>query len=315
MNQFEYIGQTDLLNYVEFIDESLLNFYSSNSISQAVELISQSQQRKKLPILLLDSNPINVDHYIDKLYEYFTPTDFFVLTADSATQIQKSNVAHWPFCLIMQQQSNQNYQQVFQKQYRIGCLSRVPRYHRLCLLQAIKPYVTSDDVVVANKFDANIPTEVKQDSKMISYYQHLPYTNNKDYLDLNLDIDYCSVNHPAYRACINITNESYYKNDLIFLSEKTWKAYASGCLVINYGSQLVPAQLKKYGIEIWEEYDKCLEFTDKIRQITELFQRSDIKELYQTNLKLIKHNQELVTSLQFAKKLSQPAIEKIQQLL
>ena len=65
----------------------------------------------------------------------------------------------------------------------------------------------------------------------------------------------------------------------------------------------MPIELKKLGLEIWEEYDMIETNKEKTQKIIELFQRNDIKDLYYQNIKMIEHNQNLVTSLDFVKQL------------
>ena len=145
---------------------------------------------------------------------------------------------------------------------------------------------------------------------------HLPWSNrldlidNKDQTVLNSVLQWDNF-HPAYNAMINITAETITGDD-IMITEKTWKAYRSGCLVVNFGPTQGPLYLKQLGLEIWDEYDPCLSIDDKITLITELWQRNDIEHIYAKNIEMIKHNQNLVTDINFIKKQSEPAVEKIQ---
>jgi len=117
--------------------------------------------------------------------------------------------------------------------------------------------------------------------------------------------------HPAYTACVNITGETLGHGTQVLPSEKTWKAYRSGCLVINYGIQDMPDALENLGIEIWKEYDISQPSDVKCSKIVELFQRDDIEDLYHQQRSMIEHNQNLVNSMSFAKKLAQTAVEKL----
>jgi hypothetical protein len=169
-------------------------------------------------------------------------------------------------------------------------------------------------VVVGNAFVQNIPLDVAKNTEHMKLFDQLPWANQAEYLDLDQsknDITYTDISHPAYQSCVNITNESWNQDDLLFITEKTWKAYAAKCLVINYGSKGIPAELEKLGIQIWKEYDLDLSYPEKINHIINLFQRNDIEEIYKSNTAMVEHNYQLVTSKQFALDIAAPAINKL----
>jgi hypothetical protein len=145
-------------------------------------------------------------------------------------------------------------------------------------------------------------------------WSNLPAMIDNDDQNLCNSINHCDNLHPAYNAMINITGETLTGDD-VMITEKTWKAYRSGCLVVNFGSTDTPLYLKQMGLEIWEEYDPCLPIDDKIKLITELFKRTDINQMYEKSTEMIKYNQNLVTDINFIKKQSLPAAEKLQSRL
>lgn len=318
--QFEYLGYEKLLSHIVFLAES--DIIDQGKFNHSViSIISDIRKQKKLPVLNLSTNPVIIDQVCHDLSQIFDPGDYFVLNPDCRPEknLQK-NIAHWPSALLLQQIANNNLVLTFKKTYRISALMRQTRLHRLHLWQAIKTLATDCDVVVANSvIGNNLPLDVQRSKEAMTWIKELPWSNNTNFLDLQFhpksDYIYTNVNHPAYRAKINITNESWAENNLIFLTEKTWKAYATGCMVVNYGSTHVPDQLKNLGFAIWEEYDACLPCQEKILKIVEIFQRDDIDQLYNKNLDMIAHNQSLATSWYFAKQMAAPAIEKIQGLV
>jgi len=101
------------------------------------------------------------------------------------------------------------------------------------------------------------------------------------------------------------------------LSEKTWKAYRSGCLVINFGPEKSTDALKDLGFEIWDQFDQAGTLEHKTRLIIDLMKHSetDIEYFYQQNLPMIKHNLELYNSDAFLKKFAQMAIDKLENLV
>ena len=230
-------------------------------------------------------------------------------------------MAPWPAALLLQQQASRDYTANFNKIHRISVLMRQTRLHRLALMEKIRPLATQHDVVVANKtIQNNIPIPL-QKAEYTNWIENLPWANKNEFLDLGPsndcpnDFNYTNIDHPAYRAMVNITNESWYDDNILFITEKTWKAYASACLVVNYGSTDIPDQLEKFGFEIWKEYDVNCDYRSKIEIIAELFQRQDIEHIYNKNIDMIRHNQQLSDSIDLARTLTALAIEKITNLL
>jgi len=162
-----------------------------------------------------------------------------------------------------------------------------------------------------------VPRGIRVDAD--SWLNDLPWSNKLEYIDTDqtcTNANLPSLNqHPAYTACVNITGETLGYGTQVLPSEKTWKAYRSGCLVVNYGIQDMPLALKNLGIEIWKEYDTSQPAEVKCDKIVELFQRDDIEQLYAKHRTMIEHNQNLINSKSFVKKLAQPAINKLQKHL
>ena len=322
---FEYIGKKSLADRLVFLHESWLSLdqdykFLSDQISQAVK------QSQRFPVLCLSSN----HHLCDKIKQVLDLTlgdeNYFILVADPQHD-SGQNTAAWPQFLITLNEF-ENLQENQPKKHRISYLSGGLRLHRLQLWDAIKPHVTDQDVVVINRFGLEnfrntfdhrkISVEHAQ-AQLNSWYKHLPWSNHPDLID-NLDqtvynaADPWHNYHPAYAAMINITGETLTDYDMM-ITEKTWKAYRSGCLVVNFGPTDSPLYLKQMGLEIWQEYDPCVHYLDKIALIKQLFQRSDIDDLFFQHKQMIQHNQNLVNSMSFIIQQTQPAVEKLQALL
>jgi len=322
---FEQIGQKSLSDRLVFLHESCL--YFSEDFSLLTDYVrSAAQESGRFPILCLSSNY----HPCDKIKKILDASlgneNYFMLVTDPKYATDK-NTAVWPEFLIAMSQLH-NFQISQTKKYRIGYLSGGLRYHRLQLWQQIKPYITDHDIVVANQFGienyentfdhTKIPLALAQEC-LQQWLKQLPWSNlpglidNQDQTLLNA-VDPWNNSHPAYNTLVNITGETLTDDDFM-ITEKTWKAYRSGCLVVNTGPIYVPAYLKQLGLEIWEEYDKCLPTLEKILLIKELFQRDDIADIYQSNIGMIQHNQNLVSNINFIKSQTVDAVEKLQFLL
>jgi hypothetical protein len=101
----------------------------------------------------------------------------------------------------------------------------------------------------------------------------------------------------------------------VLLSEKTWKAYRSGCLVINFGPEHSTDALRDLGFEIWNQFDQTGTHQQKTELIIELMKRDDIPNLYQQNSAMVKHNVALYNSDEFLKRFAQMAIDKLENLV
>lgn len=310
--QFEYLGLAQLSNRLAFIHDSQLKIHQG-LIDQDVALIRNcAKQTGRLPVLTLDSNPYDVDLYCAKLDQYLDRSEYFVFHSDiRAEQSTQLNQAPWPSWLLFQHHTPDC--QLFDKTRRISFLSGIPRQHRIELFRTIKPLVRDNDVVVVNRFqsaDSSIPPE---------WLEELPWANHSCYIDTP-QTEYNafsqeSNSHPAYNACVNITGETLGYGSQILPSEKTWKAYRSGCLVVNYGVAGMTTTLEKFGLWIWKDYDVDLEAGPKIQKCVELFERDDIFEIYQNNKSMIQYNRNLVMSKEFVHSLAAMAKEKIQCLI
>jgi len=318
--QFKYLGYENLLSKVVCLSEySLLK---ENKIKEeGLTLIHDCIKQKKLPIINFSNNPISIEMFLPQILEHFDCDKFFILNCNQTLRDNKEvNVAYWPFFLLFMQTMTKENTDNFSKSYRISSLMRHTRLHRIMLFNAIKPWITADDVVVVNAtIQNNIPIDLKSLPDAMSLLSDLPYANKKEFLDLptstNKVFDAYSSSHLGYKAMVNITNESCYEDNMVFITEKTWKAYLNKCLVVNYGSINTPNQLKQLGFEIWEDFDKNIDYKSKIQDVVRLFKTANIEEIYHDNCKMIEHNYHLARDSTFSKKLSIPALEKIQRLL
>jgi hypothetical protein len=322
--QFDYLGLGNLAKQITFLFDTPLGL--RNGVDHAADVIKNaSRNTGRLPVLCLDSNPCDANQLAKKLGEQVDPKTFFVFHPDIRAEVsQSSNVAPWPSWLCNQQQLP-NFQSGQRKKYRISFLSGVARYHRIRLMNEVRPWIRDNDVIVINRFAPNMLINTIPNSLVHTVPEllaNLPYSNKAEFIDnaqcAGQEPDQADLqahnSHAAYAARVNITGETT-GGDQVLFSEKTWKSYISGCLTINFGIDTAPTVLKKFGIGIWEEYDPSVLWEQKIDIIKSLFQRDDIDVIYEKLTPMIQHNQNLVSSKDFAKMLAAPAIEKISNLL
>ena len=319
-SQFEYLELKSLADQLIFIDDSYLQIHLG--AERTAQVVRDAVTRTgRFPVLCLDSNPYPLEKHYSDLCQCLDPTSFFIFHPDIRPKLStQSNVAPWPSWPFFQRQEK-NYQQDQPKTRRVSFLSGSLRYHRVKLLYDIKPYIMDSDVVVVNKigdFFWHLP-ESADTNQLAQWLQGLPYTNCKKYYDYTGTGDTPPEGqqqnaHPAFEACVNITGETCW-NDQVLLSEKTWKAYRSGCLVINFGPANSTDALRDLGFEIWDQFDQTGTHEHKTQLIIELMKRDDIEHLYQQNLPMVNHNVALYNSDAFLKKFAQMAIDKLENLI
>ena len=320
-SQFEYLGQKALADrLVFFYDGHLL---LNRGPEPAVKIIREAvAETGRFPVLCLDGNPHPFAQYYSELLQHLDPDSFFCFHPDIRPEVStRPNVAPWPSWPYVQRLLK-NEQQDRPKTRRISWLSGSSRYHRIKLLNDIRPYITDQDVVVVNKigdFFNSIPYGELKPSQARQWWYDLPYANKKEFYDYtgagNTPPEGQHLNsHPAFEACVNITGETC-DTDQVLLSEKTWKAYRSGCLVINFGPPGTTDALRNLGFAIWDDYDKTGTHEHKTQLIIELMKRDDVEQLYQQNLPMVQHNLALYNSDAFLKNFAQMAIEKLENLV
>jgi hypothetical protein len=321
-SQFEHLGQHNLSKQLVFFDDAHLQL--NHGCERAVHMITQAiKSTGRFPVLCLDGNPHPAERYHRELCEHLDPRSFFMFHPDIRKEVSDefANMAPWPSWLFYQQK-NKNFQIDQSKHYRIGFLSGSSRYHRIKLFRDIRPYITDQDVVVVNKigdFHHSVPNCELTPKEMEIWWQELPYSNRPEFYDYtgsgNTPPDNSGVNnHAAFTACVNITGETC-NDHQVLLSEKTWKAYQSQCLVINFGPCQTTTTLKSFGFEIWDQFDQVGSHSYKTQLILAMMQRDDIEHLYYQHLPMIQHNFELFNSKSLTEKIAEPALSKLENLL
>ena len=323
--QFEHVGLADLARRLVFITDSDLALHQGTDHAQY--LIRQARQDTgRLPVLCLDMNPCDSVAHIQALNQVVDPEEYFVLDPDiRPDRSPEPNQAPWPSWLILQQIGRSG--QIQPREHRISMLSGSMRYHRLRLWRAVRDLVRPDDVVVINRmgdFEASFPPGLADVDQVQQWPQELPWSNDPRHADhpewgphtsWELPPDQAGISHAAFRACVNITNETgppaQGPQDQCLLSEKTWKAYRAGCLVVNYGAPGAARFLAGQGLAIWhgefwdEDQDQALQ------HLRHLWQRDDIWDQYHENQDQVRHNQDLVLHTQFALRMAHSLLEKI----
>ena len=324
-HQFDHVGLADLAQHLLFIMDADLAL--NRGTHQAADVIRRARRETgRLPVLCLDSNPCDSRAHIQALNRVVDPGEYFVLDPDiRPDRSPEPNQAPWPSWLIMQQLGHSG--GILPRAHRISMLSGSMRYHRLRLWRAVRDWVRADDVVVINRmgnFAASFPPDLADPDQVDQWQQELPWCNDLHYADhtewgpytsWKLPPDQAGISHAAFRACVNITNETGPlaggPQDQCLLSEKTWKSFRAGCLVVHYGAPGAARFLASQGVQIW-----LSEFWDDdqdqvIQHIQNLWQRDDLWDQYRQNQDQVHHNHDLILSPEFALRLASSLRHKI----
>jgi len=196
-----------------------------------------------------------------------------------------------------------NHQNAF-KPYRFGYLSGEVRFHRLWLHQHCRDAWCDQDAVMIHLKNVE---HVRMDRDIDRYYdldhsitRDLPFGTpaGRDDIDQKFAAlagsagDH-SNGHNAYAAAIHIVGETSALDDLVFFSEKTWKALRSHCLVMTLGSPDTCSVLQRLGFAVPDEIDRDLPLAEKVHWIADRVNDWDFdicQDLYHKYYREIEHN-------------------------
>ena len=251
------------------------------------------------PVLWACGNPLDLQDTTASAEQVWGPGGFFLLHWDAAHE-PTAHTAPWP-CFLIEQQRLSHQTAPGARQHRISFLSGRVRPHRLALWLQIRPLITEQDVVVINGFGLDL-----------CGIQHpaladVPWSSHARFLDQAQHQQVChnttATDHAAFRACVNITAESLGARPGIFVTEKTWKALAAGCMLWHHGCEGMARYLQALGFQDW--------FDQNSADARDLFRRDDIWDFYQANQHRVAQEIELFWSPALRQRVTQPALARL----
>ena len=288
---FYQCGRADLARTVTIIQEH--DFLDPDVFLQAKD----SLQHVRHPVLWACTNPMDIDAVMVRCEEVWGSGGFFVLDWDAA-QRSTADRAYWP-CFLIEQRLNAR-QPPRSRQHRISMLSGRPRSHRLDLWCHIRDLVRAEDVVVINAFGLD---HCCFDHPALA---DLPWSNHPDFLGESQDRPLCTnttaIDHPAFRACVNITAETLGPGPEVFITEKTWKALAAGCMLWHWGCDGAAHYLADLGFRDW---------FSQTTSARDLFERNDVWDFYHANQHEVMQQLDLFWSSHLLRSLTQPALQRL----
>lgn len=296
---FWALGRQDLIHRITLIEEH--NFLDPERFREAVPRLKQIPN----PVLWTCTNPLDVDAVVARAEQVWGPDGFFVMHWDAASSL-RFNSTPWP-CFLIEQRLNQRLP-TESRQHRISMLSGRVRQHRIDFWCNVRDLIRHDDVVVINQFGLN---RCGFDHPALA---DLPWSNRSDYIDEDQTRPVCtntaSIQHPAFRACVNITAETLGSEPGVFITEKTWKALAAGCMTWHFGCSGAAKYLADLGFHDW--FGQAGEHEPSARA---LFARDDIYDFYQTNLDGVERDTEFFWSQELLRSVTDTALARLESWL
>lgn len=196
-----------------------------------------------------------------------------------------------------------NHQNAF-KPYRFGFISGEARFHRLWLHQHCTANWTDDDAVAVHL--KNIE-HIRMDREIDLWYdldhsitRDLPFANRlgRDDMEYKFAVHATSAGdhsnaHNSYAATIHVVGETSVRDDLVLLSEKTWKAIRSHCMIMTLGNPGICNTLEKLGFTVPGEIDQDLPLDQKVHWISQRVRDWDLdtcQDLYHKYYRETQHN-------------------------
>jgi hypothetical protein len=251
------------------------------------------------PILNLSTNPIDIAGVRSRAQQIWGPDGYLMLGWDAHSTAP--DLVYWPYFFLTQRLQ---IRQVWQPRcYRISMLSGIPRPHRIQLWRLIRSHVRPQDMVVVNRF-----SHWSQDPDLS---RDLPWSNHPAMIESDQERSLTatpttSIDHPAYLACVNLPVETVWNQDLVFITEKTWKALMSG-LMPWHGYQPMAQYLLQLGFADWFG-----ETGTAAVAVRDLFDREDLWEFYHDHASQVQAAQDRFWSDQLVIQQTQTAIHRLE---
>ena len=270
-------------------------------------LTNMLDQDSRTILLSVDRNPIDVDFsnrslgYLNKVQNQFDgKVKILSFDLNMLYSRKLTNFVYFPVFLAGQL-LEKDYQKNLDKKFRFSYLSRQARFHRLWFYQNAKFYFGSHDIVGVECLNYNnqlsnynnIPADLDRFlNRSVDLLADVPFrspgVSENDDIE---DVPIWDNQHPAYNAVFNINGESSNQDDVIFLTEKTYKAIRSQCMLLTLGNPGTKQALTRLGFDL--PWDKDLPLIEKINWLTDLIKNNTIQDcqaIYRVNLPCIEHN-------------------------
>ena len=225
-----------------------------------------------------------------------TSLNYIVLTHEPADHLLTPNIIFYPWWYLTFQESAKLPNDLNnQRKYKLSCLNRIPRPHRIlnyvllkkkqyfgdCMITAHQPVIPEPILNRDDRMELD-PTILNE------WHQLLPTLPNASTV-----ISHFSSDNDAYNnSYINLVTESSISPNL-YVTEKIWKPIAAGQLFLVIGNPGVIGYLRSQGVDVFDDiidhkyYDTetVIEHRiSKIHQLIDSLMDQDLQHIYQQTL-------------------------------
>mgnify|MGYP003653468326 CR=1 FL=1 len=279
---------------------SFFTYFPNNADYYSKEIAQQLSELKKYSLVIADFSKERMDH--DPLYDVLEQLGLnFVMLTHNITRHQcKPKLFYYPVLYHwVRYQFRRVYKtsiETFQKTYKMSCLNRVSRWHRVYNYLLLQSHKRADDFLLTMHNHGEItdawelytrscmPHELMQQWETIK--NQLPHDIELNRTKTRPDWD---IVHLAYTdSYINLVTETD-MSDTAFVTEKTWKPIASAQLFLIVGHKNAVAHLRDMGVDTFDDvinhahYDYEPDWQiriQKIHQVLDELLTQDLESIY-----------------------------------
>ena len=241
------------------------------------------------------------EHYGNNTIQYLYDVlesqniNFLLLSHDPQDHLTRPQLLFYPHWYYRSKENLHNLPNILKikKKYKVSCLNRVPRFHRIYnwITLKEKPYTDDflfsmhrqpDDLIGSNPRadDYNLSNDMLAKWELIQFT--LPVKQKSKFSQYDLS-------HPAYLdSYINLVTETTVIPK-IFVTEKTWKPVANGQLFLIIGNPGTVDYLRSQGVDVFDDiidhkyYDNETDWQARILKVHKLIEDLLEQDLYKIN--------------------------------
>lgn len=319
-----------LLSHVVYVDRPCHNtIWKQGSLEPNYDFIQQLLIQDRLPVINFSSEHWGHRYTIDSTYQLLSKyfTKFVVMTHHLDDHLQQPNLVFYPYWNFATKEkfnfvNNINGES---RTYKASCLNKLPRFHRIMnfFYLSQKSYAQNCFFRISrttNPFafradDYEIPKEILTWWNKYSQSLDISIAQPPWYHGHNIDGTLIAFTD----AYLNIVTETTVI-PRIFVTEKTWKAIATGQFFIIVGNPGTIQHLRKLGIDTYDDiinhdyYDQEQDWIlrlEKIHQIIDATVSLDLEKIWKQTVDRRKLNQEKFQNGNFGLKYKEILLQKI----
>lgn len=258
---------------------------------QNLEIDYNYLNQYKSQLIVINFSSEHWNGFEDRVYKALDETDlnFLILTYDYTSHQRYPRMLYFPYWYYWSRQNFSHINNTFSdKKYQLGCLNGNPRPHRILNFLKLKEKSYWDKSSVSffkipgENFSKRDDDIFLTTDELFSWDQLRNDLPDRNVSDLSLLL-------PQLTDCyLHLVTETT-ATSKIFISEKTWKAVATGVPFVMWGDAGAMNFLKSQGVDVYDDfidhkyYDTEVDARlrlDKLYQIIDNLMVQDVEQLY-----------------------------------